>query len=159
MSLLSDNIAIGGIIPEIEGFQNFDYSFPIMTGGLSTMVYIIYEEGYFDYIGVFDIVVWVIFFIVFFLTGLLFWVYEKDSKAKYNIKLTHLENILKALFNTFELIFSVIEKPIKTISARILLIGFFIFISILSDYYISYQVRKTQNKLGKVYCLCIYIII
>jgi len=148
---------LGGIIPEIDGFEIFNYSHPIMSSGLSTLVYVVYDEGYIDFLTVFDEVVWVVLIFSTVLSGLAFWMYEKDCKTKYNIRMTTLESIMRALFNIFELIFSVIEKPIKTIPARILLTGFFLLMAVVSDYYVGYQVRKLENKIStvdkKVFCL------
>lgn len=139
---------LGGVIPEIEGFENFNYSYPLMSSGLSTLVYVVYEQGYMDFLSVFDNVVWVVLVFSTFCAGLAFWLYEKDCKTKYNIKMTTSESIMRALFNIFELMFSVIEKPIKTIPARILITGFFLFIAIVSDYYIAFQVRKVEKKIS-----------
>lgn len=119
-----------------------------MSNGLSTMVYVVYEEDYFDFLTVFDNVVWVVLIFSMIFSGIAFWIYEKDSKTKYDIKLTKIENILRSFFHVFELIFSVIEKPIKTISARILLIGVFLLIAVTSNYYIAFQIRKTENKIS-----------
>ena len=123
-----------------------------MSSGLSILVYVVYEEGYFDYFSVFDGDVWAVLICSLLVCSLFFWVYEKDSKTKYNLKLTILENILGSMFNTFEIIFSIIEKPVKTISARILMVGLLIFVAFFSNFYIAFQIRKIENKISKALC-------
>jgi len=147
---LKNRIVLGGIIPQTEGYESFNFSHPLMSSGLSILVYVVYEEGYFEYFNVFDGDVWAVLICSVLVFSLFFWLYEKDSKTKYNLELTILEKILASMFNTFEIIFSIFEKPVKTISARILMLGLLIFIAFFSNYYIAFQIRKIENKISKL---------
>lgn len=139
----------GGIIPELEGYNGFIYSYPFIPTGITTLIFIVYEEGYFDFLATFNETVWIVLIFTVLFCGLAYWIYEKDSKTKYDFRLSGLENFLMALFNTFELIFSVIEKPIKTISTRILITGFFMLIAIVSNYYVGHHIRRIEGQISK----------
>jgi hypothetical protein len=144
--------ALSGITITSSRLKLFEFSYPTIRSGLILLVHGETRSGLFNFFDMFDVWLWLLILATTIVMAHLIWIFEREEHSEEYPK-GYIKGMKESAWYAFSSLFFANDKPLKTVPARIIAIGFWMMMIVIIASYtanLTLMISADLNRISSV---------